>query len=158
MPPGGLDGCLNARPPGSGDALAGMCGQGHGVRAPGRASRRGPFPIPPRRPALTTDAAIAGAAACPPCALSPAGRLGASAPPAAFRGATAGAEFLAALFVPTRFRPGLAAAAVAFFGAAAVESERGLPFEARGLVMSTRTPPRDGPRRSGFVRLGEALS
>jgi hypothetical protein len=56
-------------------------------------------------------AAIAGAASVPPCALPAADRLGAAfVEPAAFRGATAGVDFLVALVRAARFRSGFAAA------------------------------------------------
>ena len=72
----------------------------------------------------------------------PRGRLGAAfirAP--ALRGATAGFDFLAALFAPVRLTPGLAAVGVAFFGAADFPRRFGLPHR--------RPPPlrrRDDPR------------
>ena len=150
----------------------------------------------------------------PPCALPAAGRLtSAFARPAAFRGATAGFDFLAALVAPIRLRPGLAAAGIAFSGAAdfpavlafltavhrsfvaamilvrpsgirrrfflaalafrtaqrfrcAAAMRLGASSRANatvlskpwGPVKSTLTPPRNGSRRSGFVRLRAAMA
>lgn len=95
-----------------------------------------------------------GAAACLPCALPAASRLGAaSIPPTAFRGATAVAEFLAALVRAARFRRGLAPG-VAFSGARggacdalgrSVAANATVLSKPGGLVISTRTQPWNGP-------------
>ena len=92
--------------------------------APKRPLRTAPNPFrpTPRRSrysaapcALTAAASASAPAAVPPCAFPAAGRLGAAfVRPTVFRGATAGADFLAALVWAVRFRPGLAAAGVAF--------------------------------------------
>src|ERR1019366_9480241 len=62
--------------------------------------------LPPRGRPTAAASAIAGAAACPPCALPAAGRLGAAfARTAALRGPTADFDFLAATLWAARFRP-----------------------------------------------------
>jgi hypothetical protein len=62
--------------------------------------------------------------------------------PTAFRGATAGFDFLAALLRPARFRPGLAAAGfaeaagVAFFGTADFPAALAFPSAAHRLLVA----------------------
>ena len=109
---------------------------------PARSRARGQRPPAPFRYSvaaagtLTAAAsAIGGAAACPPCALADAGRLlAAFVRPTAFRGVTASVDFLTALLLAARLRPGLAAAdfaagtGVAFFGVATFPAALALAF------------------------------
>jgi hypothetical protein len=75
-----------------------------------RASRRGPFPLSVAAPSRRRSP--------PPCALPAAGRFPAAfVRTAAFRGATAGVDFLGPLLRAARFRLGLAAAQRLFVAA-----------------------------------------